>query len=416
MPPMPPKGDEKMLILSLPAIYSLELTSACSNCCPGCSNVYAADRSPPPLPASTWERWLEALAPEAVRLRLTGGEPTLHPEFHRILQAATAYDAWVTVFSNARWEDPATFVQRLSGLPHLSGLLVSLHGATPHSHEAYTRVPGSFEETVANIRLAIDGGISVAISTIITHHNWDRLDAVAALGEELGVDHVAFNRYLGHRLPGIETTPEEMRAAVEQVEALIDAGAPVRYGIGLPQCFAPNRSEGCPAGATYAAIDPWGNVRPCAHSPTVVGSLHQASMETLWHGEAMRAWRALMPIECQACAAYTICHGGCRAIQELRPAQRDPLRGRPLDDYTFPQPTHELPAEGRPHTSARLRPESFGYVLLGQGQAAPLRAEARPVIEACNGHSTLSQLASRFGQPAIDLIGELWIRGLIEMI
>ncbi len=78
---------------SWPAIYALELTATCNNHCQGCSNIYATDRALPPMSASTWEAWLATFAPEAVRIRLTGGEPTLHPEFFRILQAATAFDA-----------------------------------------------------------------------------------------------------------------------------------------------------------------------------------------------------------------------------------------------------------------------------------------------------------------------------------
>jgi len=83
-------------------VYALEVTPACNSRCPGCSNVYATDRTPSsPLSASTWEALLAPFAPEAVQIRLTGGEPTLHPEFFRILEAATSYDAWVTVFTLA---------------------------------------------------------------------------------------------------------------------------------------------------------------------------------------------------------------------------------------------------------------------------------------------------------------------------
>jgi radical SAM protein with 4Fe4S-binding SPASM domain len=397
-----------MVVLSWPAIYALELTATCNNHCPGCSNVYAADRTPPPLPASAWETWLASLAPEAVQIRLTGGEPTLHPEFYRILEAATAYDAWVTVFTNGRWRHPRQLARRLRDWPNLSGLLVSLHGARAASHEVFSRVPGSFAETIANIRLAVDAGLPVALSTIITHASWNELEAVVELGQTLGVRHVAFNRYLGGPLPGIEPTPAEMRAAVTHIEALIQSGAPVKYGIGMPQCYALNSSEGCLAGVAYASIDPWGHVRPCAHSPTVVGSLQTESMPEIWRGPAMDAWRALMPTECTTCAAYPACHGGCRAMQELRSNGRDPLRGAPLRDYAPAPAVHELPADARPRILARLRPEPFGYALLGQGQVVPVHGDALGVVQACNGNATFAELATRFGQEELDLLGELW--------
>lgn len=404
-----------MHTLSWPAIYALELTSACNSRCPGCSNVYAARRGgPPPLSAQEWRDLLAPFISEAVQIRLTGGEPTLHPEFFRIFEEATSHDAWVTIFTNGRWNDPAQFVKRIRERRHFSGLLISLHGADSASHERFSGVPGSFDETVSNIRLAVESGITVALSTVITRYSWNKLEAVVEMGQKLGVQHVAFNRYIGGPLPEIEPTEEQMKDVILRVQAPVQAGAAVKYGIGVPQCFIANDSEGCLAGVAYASIDPWGNLRPCAHSPTVIGSLHEASMSKLWHGEAMNKWRALMPPECTTCAAYSVCHGGCRAVQELRSDGRDPLRGEPLAEYSPPQTMHELPASVRPSAAVRIRPEPFGYALLGQGQVMPVRAEARPVVDACDGSATFAQLAARFGQSGLDLLGELWESGMLE--
>jgi AdoMet-dependent heme synthase len=405
-----------MHILSWPAIYSLELTPACNNRCPGCSNIYTTARTPAPIDAATWETWLVDFGPEAVQIRLTGGEPTLHPEFFRIAAAATSYDAQVAVFSNGRWADPDPLLRYLAGLPQFSGLLISLHGARPESHEAYSCIPGSFVETVTNIHRAVDRGIRVAISTVVTHHNWCEIEEVAALGQELGTQHVAFNRYLGGPLPGIEPSSQQLRSAIQTVERLRQQGASVKYGIGIPQCFVSNESEGCLAGVAYVAIDPWGHLHPCAHSPSLIGSLREMPLYDLWHSPAMAAWRALMPTDCTACAIFAQCHGGCRAIQELRPSQRDPLRGHPLSTFVAAASPRELPALAKPLAQVRLRPEQFGYVALGSGRAMPLRAEARPVIEACDGSATIADLTARFGQSGLELLGELWDAGMLKTL
>jgi len=405
-----------MYVLSTPAIYALEITPACNNRCPGCSNVYAAHRKgPPPLSALEWCTLLSPFISEAVQIRLTGGEPTLHPGFLTIFQEVTSHDVWVTVFTNGRWQDPRGFVSRVRGRRRFSGLLISLHGANAASHEAFSGVPGSFDETVSNVRLAVESGITVALSTVITRYSWDELEAIVALGRALGVHHVAFNRYIGAPFSEIEPTEEQTQDAILRVQALARAGDAVKYGIGVPQCFTPNDSEGCLAGVAYASIDPWGNLRPCAHSPTVVGSLCDASMAEIWHNPAMERWRARMPADCVSCAAYPVCHGGCRAIQELRPDGRDPLRRAPLDTFEPPVETRRLPASGRPRAVVRLREEAFGYALLGGGRVMPVRSEARPVIEACTGEWTFAQLASRFGEAGLDLLGELWAAGMLEL-
>ena len=403
-----------MILISYPKIWTIELTPVCNNQCIGCSNIYSDDRSPSPLTTSDWQSLLRKLAPDAVQIRLSGGEPTLHPGFFDILDYVTAYETTVTIFTNGRWHNPDHFIKRLRRWQHRVGLLISLHGACAESHEAFTGVMGSFKETLTNLRLAVDEGFSIKLSTIITHESWNQIEAVYDLAQGLGVLGIAFNRYLGPSLEGIEPTRQEMHMAQKTIDQLIQAGAPVKYGIGIPQCFAINRSSGCLAGVALATIDPWGNMRPCNHSPTVIGSLHEHSIHELWHSDAMNAWRALMPEECKTCAAYSICHGGCRAVQELRPDGRDPLRGEPLTEYAPPQEIKEVPANAQPRPNFRIREEDFGYVLLGQGQVIPVAEAALDVLEACDGSTSFAQLADRFGQPGLDLLGELWEIGMLE--
>ena len=151
---------------------------------------------------------------------------------------ATSFDAWVTVFTNGRWLDPLGLVQQLRSRKQLSGLLVSLHGATSASHAAFSGVRDSFGETLANIRLAVDNDVAVALSTIITRRNLHELEAVVDLGQQLGVQQVVFNRYLGSPLPAIEPSHDELRQAIRRVEVMKAQGMPVRYGICIPQCFA----------------------------------------------------------------------------------------------------------------------------------------------------------------------------------
>ncbi len=403
-----------MLLLSVPAIYTLELTSACNNHCPGCSNVYAASRPPALKTAKEWAALLSPILSGAVQVRLSGGEPTLHPEFFDILSYVASSEVHVTIFTNGRWRNPEQFIKSMGEWRDAAGLLISLHGATAASHETFTQVPGSFQETLDNIKLAVENHISVMLSTVITHHNWQEVKAVVDLAHQLGVLGVAFNRYLGAPSLDIEPTVDEMRMALQAIQNLAPTDVRAKYGIGIPQCFALNNSEGCLAGVAYATIDPWGNVRPCNHSPTIIGSLYEHSMHDLWHSDKMNAWRALMPTECTTCAAYSVCHGGCRAVQELRPDGRDPLRGDPLTEYEPVQEIKELPADFHPHRNFRIRQEDFGYALLGRGHVVPVAAEALPVVNACDGSMSFAELAARFGQPGLDLLGELWELGMLD--
>ena len=216
-------------ILSLPAIYLLELTTLCNNHCAGCSNLHAANQTAQTAPAKIWKTWLANFGPEAAQIRLSGGEPSLHPDFFEILEAATAYDAWVTVFTNGRWKNPEEFVKRLRNWPKLSGLLISLHGSCAKSHEAFNQTPGSFQETLANIELAVKNGLNVALSTVLHRHNLLELEAIVALGKTLGVQHIAFNRFLSAPDPSLEPSSKALYQAVQKIERIRQNGEQVKY-------------------------------------------------------------------------------------------------------------------------------------------------------------------------------------------
>jgi radical SAM protein with 4Fe4S-binding SPASM domain len=303
--------------LPVPVIYSLELTTQCDNRCDGCGNVFARQRTAPPLAAEQWKQILNTIAPHARHLKVTGGEPTLHPQFRSIVRAIAQRDMRFTLFTNGRWQDAPAMIDLLTRTPQCTGLLVSLHGRDARSHAGFTRVQESFEETTSNVREATEAGLLVATSTVITPYNYMDVEPIVELALSLGADHCVFNRYLG--VPGsrLDLAPERLHAAVNTIERLITQGAPVRWGNPIPQCFAPNSSTGCLAGLAYCTIDPWGNLRPCNHSPTVAGNLLQEPLPEIWMSEMMQSWRNLEPAGCDMCPSLTACRGGCKALVEL---------------------------------------------------------------------------------------------------
>jgi len=326
------------------SLFFIELTSACNNACAGCGNVFADNRSPEPLSAQEWRTILDRIAPSASWLKITGGEPALHPEFEEIIEHIAILGIPFTLFTNARWLEPERLVGFLAGIPQLDGLLISLHGARALSHEAFTCTPGSFDETITNIQLAVDAGLKVTISTVLTHYSCPEVEAIVALGQELGADHAAFQRFIGAALPEIEPSELELQRAVGTIENIANGrngiggnghgpkgnGKLVRFGTPIPHCFAANGSYGCLAGVAQATIDPWGSVRPCNHAPLMCGNLLEQPLEEIWHSAEMEMWRGMIPVECIGCREFIVCRGGCRAAAMLRGLEKDPLIGKPV--------------------------------------------------------------------------------------
>lgn len=411
------------LVLSTPALYSLELTPLCNNKCPGCFNVFVDDKVTrpmdavhPPLSAAQWRIILKKIQPHAERVKLTGGEPTLHPEFDVIVRTLAELNISFSIFTNARWRKPDQIIARLNAIPQFNGLLISLHGPDAPTHEAYSGIHGSFDETVLNIRRTVQTGLNVATSTVISKQNFARLADTIALSAALGADHAVVNRYLGAPLPGIEPDDSELRVAVQTVDRLRREGARAKFGNCVPQCFVENSSTGCLAGVAYCAVSPWGELRPCNHSPTVAGNLLSQSIQDAWRSTAMEAWRGLMPGECEnECSAFAACHGACRALIEVRGESRDPLRGTPLRISPRKPVERVTFYEGlRPIGNYHLRQEEFGYVVMRGNRIVPLTSADYALLQNCDGKRTLRQIQAEFGAHGLRTIAQLYKKGIIE--
>lgn len=406
-------------VLSLPIAYYLELTPMCNNRCPGCGNVYAAERernrgfSKPPvsMDGRAWRDLIMRLASHAHQFKLTGGEATLHPAFAEIVCTVEDCGIPFTLFTNGRWSHPDALLRLLRGTATCEGLLVSLHGPDAATHEAFSGVPGSFDETVANIRRATAVGLDVATSMVINHNNWDRVAKTLDLALSLGANHVVCNRYIsiqGAPMDGVTPSHAQLRTAIATIESLRAAGHPIRFGNCIPQCFAASSSRGCTAGNTFATIDPWGRMRPCNHAPLAAGDLRAQSVEEVWQGEVMGHWRSLVPADCATCSAFATCHGGCRAQALLAGHTQDPLIQAPLTEaLSLPNPELPLYAGLRPVGQFVRRFESDVHVLLRKSQVVPVPANLDGLVPKLDGSLTLRQIERQYGSVAVDWIGAL---------
>jgi radical SAM protein with 4Fe4S-binding SPASM domain len=401
--------------LDFPAYYALELTATCNNLCPSCSNVFERRRDP--LPFVDWQVILDAIMPYAVRLKLTGGEPTLHPDFARIHAEIERRSIPYTLFTNARWHNPQYIIDMLKDTTTCTGALVSLHGASVAAHEAFTNVPGSFKETVTNIERATKAGLSIHLSCVLTQHNLDQIRDFVTLGQKLGASMIVFNRHIGVPVDGLTIKPTQLAKAVEHINDLRCAGQPVRYGTCIPQCFTSSSSTGCLAGTAYCTIDPWGNLRPCNHSPWIAGNVLDKSLASAWHSDVMQRWRVLIPEACTTCNAFSQCRGGCRAEALLNGVEQDPLMTSSIS-RSIVKPLRlplQLYQHARIHFTCELRRQGFGYLLVQGDRLMPGNAQLSAIVHAAETYQSLHDIEEKFGQPALNFIGVLYEQGFIDL-
>lgn len=401
--------------LEAPAFYSLEITTSCNGECIGCSNVFSHNSKRPPLDAGQWTTILDIISPWARRIKLTGGEPTLHPDFEKIVESIQSYQISFSLFTNGLWSHPRQLLEFLTSISTCSGLLISLHGASPSAHAGFAGTESTFNEVVNNTELAVSSGLPVSISTVVTRSNYYQLEEVVLLAERLGVDHVAFNRYIGSH-PDVEPSARQMRVAIRDIENMLSRNKRVGYGVCIPPCFVPNQSHGCSAGIAYGTIDPWGRMRPCTHALFATEqSLLETALRSLWQSDAMQRWRQMLTVGCEDCRALSICHGGCTALKQIRSLKQDPLMTTRLSEGTWSRPYLTLPAQA--WVIPKYEAIECGEILnlVSDNGAISLSSAARPLLDAIE-HFSLEELEDNLGAEAVDFVGYLYIRGVIDFV
>jgi MoaA/NifB/PqqE/SkfB family radical SAM enzyme len=168
---------------------------------------------------------------------------------------------------------------------------VSLHGATAEVHDRQTRARGSFERLIRNLRLAREAGLRCAMVATPTAWNEHQIEAMIALGDELGAP-LRFQGPVAPRDNG-DIEPLSIQPAREtwdRVEALVSArrarNAAGADGQPLPEVTSDAEAETpatCGVGVAGVDIDPFGNVQACMHLQESAGNLHQQSIEEIWN-------------------------------------------------------------------------------------------------------------------------------------
>ncbi len=121
------------------------------------------------------------------RVVLSGGEPTVHPEFVAIVRLARAlgYEHVQTITNGRRFCYGEFFRDAVAA--GLGEATFSLHGHTPDLHDRLTKVPGSFVQAVTALRRALaTPGFIVSVDVVINRLNLpvlrEHLDFCIGLG------------------------------------------------------------------------------------------------------------------------------------------------------------------------------------------------------------------------------------------
>lgn len=152
----------------------------------------------------------------------TGGEPTLHPEFLRLVDAAVDNDFTWHMVSNGR--DFAGVARSLGPkrLAALTAVNFSLDGATEAMHDGI-RGCGSFRTVMAAVAACTALGIKFVFNATLHARNIGELEAIGLLGSQLGAAGVSFVMMQPtgtHFDAELYLTAKEWRRVMDRIERL----------------------------------------------------------------------------------------------------------------------------------------------------------------------------------------------------
>jgi radical SAM protein with 4Fe4S-binding SPASM domain len=395
--------------------YGIELTYECNNACSDCANIWEPQRN---KRLQEWKILFDKIAPPENRnkyaelIRITGGEPTLHPEFCEIIEYLDTFGVCHAIFTNGRWTKPDAIIDTFRRCDNFIGLLVSLQGSTAFVHHAFTgSEERGFEETCVSIQRAADAGLEVFTNTVLTKYSCEQIEEIIELSRKLGAEYAVFNRYLGKANP-IEPAEEQLRQAIRLIEQLQSEGVSCRIGNCVPPCFTENSSSGANAGIEHCVISPEGLVRPDNLTSFTFGNLFEQSIEEIWRSDKAQWYRSQIPEKCLKCVELPRCRGGARSVAIEHGLEGDRLMKEPIRES---QPeTLEFDPEWKPIPYFMIREESFGYLLYRYDWSVPVTNDAKPLLDALSGENTLAELHNQFGDAGLELIGHLYKEGCIE--
>jgi radical SAM protein with 4Fe4S-binding SPASM domain len=277
-------------------------------------------------------------------IALSGGEPTIHPHFYRIVKeiadrgiyAAVATNGWV--FADIEKLKKAVDL----GLRYVE---VSVDSADPKKHDYFRGVPGAWQRAVKALENAVKLGVNHAMAVTLTKLNYNEIEDILDLAESIGVKRVVFFNFVpvgrGKENMWLDLTPDEREEALRtmykemkkrdlqvvstapqyaRVVMQLSGGeevAPTHFYVGGDRIVkaVAEYVGGCGAGRIYAAIEPNGDLTPCVFLPIKVGNLRERTFEDLWENaplfKDLRDREKLKGI-CGKCPYKYVC-GGCRA-------------------------------------------------------------------------------------------------------
>lgn len=272
------------------------------------------------------------------RVTLSGGEPTLNPDWDRIGKRLADHCIKVNLISNG-WHWNASHVERAKAAG-FCGAAFSLDGFE-REHDEF-RQPGSFDRVVAAIDACVAGGLPVAVNTTVNKLNQRILRPLRDFIAERGVFSMQVQLATASGNMGLHRDlvidPADLVWLVPELAAICRSNTRKFFAVAADDIGYYGKPEtglrddggelpfwiGCRAGCQVVGIESSGNVKGCLSLPSsmhgetrfVEGNLRDKSLAEIWQSAGAfaynRRWsESQLTGFCRVCRYRDFCRGGC---------------------------------------------------------------------------------------------------------
>jgi radical SAM protein with 4Fe4S-binding SPASM domain len=315
-----------------------ELTLACNLRCKHCGS-FAGSRRDDEMSLEENLNVADQLAALGCRrVTLSGGEPTLNPDWDRIGKRLADHCIKVNLISNG-WHWTAAHVERAKAAG-LVGAAFSLDGFQ-REHDEF-RQPGSFDRVVAAIDACVAGGLPVAVNTTVNKLNQRILRPLRDFMAERGVFSMQVQLATASGNMGLHrdlvVDPADLVWLVPELAAICRLNTRKFFAVAADDIGYYGKPEpglrddggelpfwiGCRAGCQVVGIESNGNVKGCLSLPSsmhgetrfVEGNLRDKPLSEIWKSEGAfaynRKWNeSKLTGFCRVCRYHDFCRGGC---------------------------------------------------------------------------------------------------------
>jgi MoaA/NifB/PqqE/SkfB family radical SAM enzyme len=188
------------------------------------------------------KREIDQASADCQEIVFTGGEPTIHPDFLKLVAYAKKKRfKIIQIQTNGRMFAYYNFCKQTikAGANEFSP---ALHGHISELHDFLTNAPGSFAQTTQGIKNLKALGQKIITNTVITKPNYRHLPEIARLLVQLGVEQYQFA--FAHALGNAGDNFESIIPRLEIIEPFVKNGLDIGISAGkpvmteaIPYCF-----------------------------------------------------------------------------------------------------------------------------------------------------------------------------------